>query len=423
VAPGEDIPTTDLYGLYQVASGTSMAAPHAAGALALLLAARGGLTAEQQRQALVSTAADRGAPGPDDDYGAGLLDARAAYDAVLAPPPDFTVTAAPAAATVPAGSSAGFDVTVTPDHGFAGDVTLAATVPPGFAGAFAPVTITGGSGTSRFTVTSPAQGADGDHQLTVSATSGGLVHETSVTLSVTPPPPPPDRIELSTRGSANPPGLAGRADDADVLAWDGTTYARVVDASAAPYGLPSGANLDGFSRAGPSAFYASFATDVRVPGLGAVQDEDVVLFDGLRWRPWFDGTARRLTDAGLDLDAISVVGDRLYFSTLGDVSPPGVVGRPDDADVYLWDGTRFSRVWDATANGLVAGADVDGLDLVAPGHFWLSFAATTTVVPSLGAVDDEDVVRDDAGAWSAYFDGTAHGLTSEALDVDAFDVP
>ena len=56
-------------------------------------------------------------------------------------------------------------------------------------------------------------------------------------------------------------------------------------------------------------------------------------------------------------------------------------------------------------------------------EFYLSFSPTTTAVPGLGAVQDEDVVhRDGSGGWSTYFDGTSRGLTSDALDVDAFDV-
>ena len=48
----------------------------------------------------------------------------------------------------------------------------------------------------------------------------------------------------------------------------------------------------------------------------------------------------------------------------------------------------------------------------------------TTTVPGRGAVEDEDVVFDNNGTWSTYFDGTAHGLgTSANLDVDAFDIP
>lgn len=79
VAPGVNIHTTDRYGLYVNASGTSLAAPHVSGALALLLSAEPNHTPEQQRYALINTAVDLGAPGPDNDYGFGRLDVLAAY--------------------------------------------------------------------------------------------------------------------------------------------------------------------------------------------------------------------------------------------------------------------------------------------------------------------------------------------------------
>ena len=79
-APGQDIATTDRYDLYQVASGTSMAAPQVAGTLALLLSAHPGLTAAQQRELVTSTAVDLGPPGVDPDTGHGLVDALAALD-------------------------------------------------------------------------------------------------------------------------------------------------------------------------------------------------------------------------------------------------------------------------------------------------------------------------------------------------------
>ncbi len=44
-------------------------------------------------------------------------------------------------------------------------------------------------------------------------------------------------------------------------------------------------------------------------------------------------------------------------------------------------------------------------------------------VPGLGTVQDEDVVFYNNGTWIVYFDGTAHGLTSNNLDIDAFDIP
>src|SRR5205814_1048702 len=84
VAPGVGIHTTDLYegflpDPYITQSGTSLAAPHVTGALALLLSANPSLTVSSQVSALVSTAVDLGAPGPDTPYGYGRLDVLAAY--------------------------------------------------------------------------------------------------------------------------------------------------------------------------------------------------------------------------------------------------------------------------------------------------------------------------------------------------------
>jgi subtilisin family serine protease len=58
--------------------GTSMAAPHVSGAIALLVAT--GLSPREAVERLVATASDLGATGPDDRYGAGLVDIAAALD-------------------------------------------------------------------------------------------------------------------------------------------------------------------------------------------------------------------------------------------------------------------------------------------------------------------------------------------------------
>ena len=134
----------------------------------------------------------------------------------------------------------------------------------------------------------------------------------------------------------------------------------------------------------------------------------------------------RLTAPGEDVDAFSIVGTTLYFSTLAAVNPPGVAGTADDADIYRWNGTTYARVFDATAsgNGIPGYANVDGLVWTDATHLYLSFANAATTLPGVGTVQDEDVVRNNGAAWSVYFDGTAHGLgTADGLDVDAFDLP
>lgn len=77
-APGVTIHTTDRFGTYTNATGTSFAAPHAAGALALLLNAVPDLTVNEQETVLLDNVVDLGAAGPDDTFGQGRLDLSAA---------------------------------------------------------------------------------------------------------------------------------------------------------------------------------------------------------------------------------------------------------------------------------------------------------------------------------------------------------
>ena len=164
----------------------------------------------------------------------------------------------------------------------------------------------------------------------------------------------------------------------------------------------------------------SLTGTTNVPGIGAVQDEDVVFYNAGTWSLFFDGSVNGV--GGTDLDAISIVGGSLYFSTDTTLVPPGAGGGGDDADIYRWNGaSSFTRVRDASALGWST-ANVDGLVWVDATHVYLSYSANTTV-PGIGAIQDEDVVRNDGGTWSVHFNGTAVGLTSDNLDVDAFDLP
>lgn len=304
--------------------------------------------------------------------------------------------------------------TLVPGGGFAGGSITSVTG----TGTARTVTVATGfnAGTVGLNLTSPTGVADlAGNALGVA----GLPAVGGVYTLRTPP------LHFSTTGSSNPPGVAGTADDADVYLWDGLAgaFTREIDVTAITAPLPAGANVDGFDRVDGTHFYVSFTGNVAIPLPGpdlAVQDEDVVYYDAGTWSVFFDGSVRGLPST--DLDAISIVGGTLYFSTDNTAVPPGAGGSGDDADIYRWNGaSSYTRMIDASALGWST-ANVDGLVWVDSTHLYLTYSSNTTA-PGVGAVQDEDVVHLNGSTWSTYFDGTAKGLTSANLDVDAFDIP
>jgi bacillopeptidase F len=96
-APGVNVRTADLTfgGLfpnsYRSVSGTSFAAPHVAGAMGLLMQAFPGVSISLLELALNQSAQDRGSSGPDNAYGSGIIDLRAAYNLLLTPGPMISI--------------------------------------------------------------------------------------------------------------------------------------------------------------------------------------------------------------------------------------------------------------------------------------------------------------------------------------------
>lgn len=366
--------------------------------MALLLSAYPDLTASQQEAALISASVDLGLAGPDNAYGAGRLDLLATLGK-LAP----LATETPTPQLDPAVTETPTDVptaAVTPSDTPTNLLTDTPTELPTF--------------TPTWTVTHTATALP-TFASTATKTSTPLPVPTSTSAST-------GQTYFSTIGSSNPPGVSVTADDADIHFYNGTAFSRSIDVTAITNPLPGGANVDGFDRVDATHFYMSFTGTVSVPGIGNVQDEDVVYYNAGAWSLYFDGSARGLS--GTDLDAINIAGGVLYFSTDDSDVPPGVSGSGDDADIYSWNGASYARLVDASTApySLSGSADVDGLVRVDATHFYISFNADTSV-PSLGTVQDEDIVYYNNGTWFVYFDGTAKGLTSRNLDLDAFDLP
>jgi hypothetical protein len=96
-APGVDILAAAPQGAYQLTSGTSVAAAHVSGLVALLIERKPDLKPDAVRKILLSTATDLGPKGRDDQFGAGLADAHRAI---------LSLTAVAAAPNRPAVSAA-----------------------------------------------------------------------------------------------------------------------------------------------------------------------------------------------------------------------------------------------------------------------------------------------------------------------------
>jgi len=225
MAPGVGIHTTDLYGLYADSTGTSVAAPHVAGALALLLQAFPGMSADRQAAALESGAVDLGAAGADNIYGYGRLDALAAYQSV-GTTPDFTASVSPSSASTPAGGAVSYTVSVSPVNGLTDDVSLTVSglSESQASWSISPPVITGGSGSAELTVSTATSIAAGTYPLTITATSGATVHTAAATLVVTAPPDfslsatPTSRSVVAGAGTAYTVGVTSLNGFADNVA-------------------------------------------------------------------------------------------------------------------------------------------------------------------------------------------------------------
>jgi subtilase family serine protease len=101
-----------------------------------------------------------------------------------APPPSFTLSAAPTTLTILQGSFGSTTITINPANGFNSSVTLAASgVPSGVTATFGTNPATS---TSSLTLTASSSAATGTFTVTVTGTSGNLTSKTTVTLTVNP---------------------------------------------------------------------------------------------------------------------------------------------------------------------------------------------------------------------------------------------
>ena len=178
---------------YAYFQGTSMAAPHVAGLVALMKSVQPDLTPDEVRGVLRDTARPLTAASCRPGCGAGLVDAAAALAALATPAPvtpDFTLALSPATVSLRPGGSAAVTVLLSRSGGFAGDVTFSvAGAPVGLSAGFAPPA-TGGD---RATLTLAANSElSGSYTLQVQGVGGGVSKTAALSVEVgeTEPPAP-----------------------------------------------------------------------------------------------------------------------------------------------------------------------------------------------------------------------------------------
>jgi hypothetical protein len=99
-APGEDIASTSYTGGYRIGTGTSPSTAIVSGAAAAVWSRYPELTGDEVIHHLLETSTDKGAPGPDVEYGYGDLDLVRALETQPSPP-TTTTTAGPDATMAP----------------------------------------------------------------------------------------------------------------------------------------------------------------------------------------------------------------------------------------------------------------------------------------------------------------------------------
>jgi serine protease len=169
-------------------NGTSMAAPHVAGVIALMKSRDPSLTYARALEILKRTArvlsstkcTGSGTAKTSNDCGAGLIDAQAALQALGNPnaaTPEFTFAVSPSSMRVQPGSSVPINVSLERLNGFTGDIAVTDSgVPIG-------VTASEGAG-NVVNINVAANVAEGTYPIVFTATSGAVSRRATLSLNV-----------------------------------------------------------------------------------------------------------------------------------------------------------------------------------------------------------------------------------------------
>ena len=431
-APGDLITAETVAGEFIPHTGTSFAAPHVAGAVALLIGASPTSTDSEIEAALVGGATDLGEIGADDVFGAGLLNLVRSAELLggTAPDPTASVSGIVFEDSDSNGSLDAGEVTTG-----AAQVSVTASGPDATYGTTDDThiaeAVTGPDGSWLFNGLAP-----GAYRVALAPTSlpvdsvlttAGffdleLVAGDSISRDFGWRPPAPGSLVVSVFDDLDGDGLRGGATEVGLAGIDVTIEAAgaddrfgTLDDSAPVYGITDAAGV--------------FEAQGLPPGPARV----TLRPDSLPERGFVSGVVPSAIE--ITSDAVSTVevgvnvparGEPVLYVSLKRAGRTnnGNLGYRDE-DILIWDGTRFEMFFDGSDVGL-AGQDVDAFHLV-DDHTILLSVDRPFESPDLGMISDSDILEFDAeqlgdstrGTFSVHLRGADIGLESHAADVDA----
>ena len=214
--------------------------------------------------------------------------------------------------------------------------------------------------------------------------------------------------------------------DEDIVRYDASTceVTTVFDGTAA--GLAAAVNLDAIAVK-DGITYFSLTAPANVPGIGGkVDDSDVVAYNGSAFTLYFDGSANGLATNAEDVDAIAFdEAGKLLLSTLGSYAVTGGL-KGGDEDLLRFDGGVWTLRFDGSHNAGLAAEDVVGAAVAANGDIYLSLLDGFNMGGISGNAADVFICHPGSlGAlnttcdYSLFWDAISYGLPAfDAIEIE-----
>ena len=227
---------------------------------------------------------------------------------------------------------------------------------------------------------------------------------------------------LASTGIAASPDTTIALGPADLVTAD---EAAVDDSGAPPAlvdlgALPDAAEVVALGADPDALSLMAFETTTALAGGVVARPGDVVRWDGTSYSVLFDAKAEGVPD-GVAVDAASLGALGLLLSFDTDAVLAGVAKVADEDLVYSIGGGGYLIALDGSTVGIDSALDIDAAHDLGGGSYLVSFD-TTGVVGGV-VFDDEDVLRIEAGVWSLAVDGSAVDPDWAAADLDGVTVP